>query len=410
MRSSQAAVDLIVAAEIGSKAQYDKKYQRPEWPGGKSGVTVAIGYDLGYATRGKVQQDFGPYLPSAMVAAMQNVVGLKGQDAKRALAGVRDKVIVPWSAAMKVFEAVDLPRYEAMLIKACPGAENLPADCFGALASITYNRGPGGFTGEGDRYREMRLIRAAIVSKNYQSIPKYIRDMKRIWVNENQPGLLTRRDNEAKLFEIGLKKPNELPPWLTNRGDEPAEKPATPAGNRRKGYDMQVEALQKNLREMNYHEVGDVDGTFGGKTRAAIVAFMTDRGKYPPGDGSITPEVVAEINDAVEAGWTRPIKEERKNATAKDIANKVPSVNQTWWQKLWAYALGVPSAFGAVFKWLFGDQTNVGDYIEPVKNFFAGIPPELYLLAVAVIAAAVFIQAKRAQDATVESYRKGEIN
>ena len=137
---------------------------------------------------------------------------------------------------------------------------------------------------------------------------------------------------------------------------------------------------------------------------------MTDRGKYPPGDGTVTPEVIAEINAAIEEGWTRPIKEERKNATAKDIADKVPSVNQTWWQKLWAYLLGIPSAGGAVFKWLFGDQQNVGDYVEPVKNFFASIPPELYLLAVAAIAAAVFIQAKRAQDATVEAYRKGEIN
>jgi len=406
MRSSQAAVDLIVRNEIGSRKDYERKYHRPEWPGGQSGVTVAIGYDLGYVTRDKVRADFGGLVPDAMIAAMQNVVGLKGTNAGNALASVRNKVDIPWDVAMKVFEK-DFVRYENALIRACPRATELNGDCFGALASIVYNRGAGGFTAAGDRYSEMRLIRAAIASGDLKSIPGYIRRMKRLW--PNMRGLLKRRDDEANLFERGLANPSPLPNWLN--------KPDTPQGNpgdlnvqpSRARYEVSVETVQRQLVSMNYHEVGDIDGKFGGRTRAAVTAFMADRGR-DVGNGAITPAVIEEISNAVEQGWSRPIKPERANATAKDIASKVPTVNQTWYQKLWAWVLGLPSAAGAVFKWLFGDQYAPSEYLEPVKNFFASIPPELYLLAVAAIAIAIFLQAKKVEDTTVRAYQRGEIN
>jgi GH24 family phage-related lysozyme (muramidase) len=396
---------MIVGFEVGSKSQYERMYQHPEWPGGKSGVTVAIGYDLGYTTREHVQSDFGALVPGAVVIAMQNVVGLTGAAAHQALAGVKNKVVIPWDAAMKVFEK-DFTRYENEFVRACPRAVELNGDCFGAIASIVYNRGGGGFTSSGDRYSEMRLIRAAIASGDLKSIPGYIRKMKRLWPNVG--GLLKRRDDEAKLFEAGLQKPSPLPDFLnTSRGNPaPAEVNVQPTTT---PYEVSVEMVQRHLVTMNYHEVGDIDGKFGGKTRGAITAFMADRGQNP-GNGAITPAVVAEINDAVNEGWSRPIKPERANATASDLANKLPTVNQTWWQKLWAYFLGVPSAAAGVFKFVFGDQSAPSDYLEPVKNFFASIPPELYFVVVAGIALAIFLQAKKVQDTTVKAYQRGEIN
>lgn len=402
MRSSQAAVDLIVANEISSKEIYNRKFKRPCWPGGRSGVTVAIGYDLGYTTRDKVAKDFGKHLPAAMIIAMQNVVGLTGDAARMALAGIQNKVEISWDVAMEVFETVDLLRYENMLLKACPGSENLSPDCFGALTSITYNRGSGGFTSAGGRYREMQMIRAAILAKNYQSIPGQIRAMKRIWAGQGLPGLLRRRDEEAALFERGLRanvnSQTNLPPGSVNVQPERAR------------YSAQTKAVQEDLVKMNYHEVGDVDGKFGGKVRGAVTAFMTDRGKTSI-NGEITTEVVQEIDAAMAEGWSRPIKPERANATAKDIADKVPIVNQTWWQKLWAYILGVPTAATAVFKSIFGDQGDtITSYMQPVKDLLAAIPTEVYLVAVVGVAVAIFIQAKRVQDRTVQAYQRGEIN
>lgn len=399
---------MIVGFEVGSRAQYEKLYHRPEWPGGQSGVTVAIGYDLGYVTRDKIAADFAAYVPSAMLVAMQNVAGLTGTLARDALDTVKNKVSISWDAAMAVFEKVDLPRYEQQVLRACPGSEKLNGDCFGVLASIAYNRGAGGFTMSGDRFSEMRIIRADIASGNLQDVPNQIRRMKRLWEDKGLPGLLTRRDAEARMFEAGLTNTQPLPDFLN-------PKPVTPAGSDLNvqvptaKYDAVVEAAQKNLSGMNYHEVGDIDGMIGGKTRAAVTAFMTDRGKSTV-NGELTPDVIAEINQAVAEKWSRPIAPQRANATAKDIARKVASVNQTWWQKLWATVLGIPTAVATVFKSIFGEQGSPSDYVEPVRNFFASIPAELYMLAVAVICIAVFIQAKRSQDATVAAYRKGEIN
>lgn len=416
IRSSQAAIDLIVRHEIGSRAQYDKIYKRPVWPGGQSGVTVGIGYDLGYTTRDKVAKDFGPLVPAAMVIAMQNVVGLKGDAAKKALPGIKNRVEIGWDAAMHVFEDVDIPRYELMLIRACPGVEDLPPDCFGALTSITYNRGPGGFTMQGDRFSEMRVIRADIISKNWKDIPRQIRKMKRIWANANLPGLLRRRDEEAALFEEGLAGPakqpvDDLPPWLKEKQQKPVTPPGTPnIQPERAKYNAVLETAQRQLVAMNYHEVGDIDGKMGGRTRAAITAFMTDRGK-DPANGAFTEAVLAEISTATSEGWSRPIKPERGNATAKDIQEKVPVIKQTWWQKVWALVLGVPTAAVSVFKAIFGDQGDtLTSYVQPVKDLLSAVPVEVYLLAVVGIAIAIFIQAKRVQDRTVEAYQRGEIN
>lgn len=353
MRSSRAAVNFIIACEVGSREQYDRRYYRPTWPGGRSGVTVAIGYDLGYTDRDKVLRDFHGLVPSAMIVAMQNVCGLTGSAAHAALAGIHDKVVIPWSVAVEVFENVDAPRYEHMLFRACPKAAALPADCVGALASLTYNRGAGGYTAGGDRFREMRAIRAAIESDRPELVPDQIRSMKRLW-GQDQRGLLIRRDGEAKLFEQGLvNQTGALPSFLNKRR----------------------------------------------------VPEVTPESNPEPDPTPIDPE-----DDPSLETVRRPKDDNRPNVTAKDLRGKLPMVDHTWWQKVWAFILGIPSAAGAVFKWLFGDQGSISDYIDPVKDFFAAIPPELYLVVAAGIAIAVFVQAKRVQDATVEAYRRGDIN
>lgn len=407
MRSSRKAIDLIITSEIGSSEQYERSYAAPTWPGGKSGVTVGIGYDLGYASRDQIGKDFEGLLPPASVLAMQNVAGMTGSNAAVALMTVKTKVRVPWDVAIKVFISTDVPRYEAALIRACPRAVELPADCFGALLSIVYNRGPGGFHSDGDRFKEMRNIARCIDVGEFARIPAEIRSMKRLW-GADQRGLLIRRDREAKLFEQGLINGGSPPPFL-NKDKVTPEGSDVNVQPEKAAYDVRIETLQRSLRAIGYHEVGEIDGRMGGKTRGAATAFMNDRGKDPDG-GVMSQALIDEINKAMAEGWSRPISPKRANATAKDLSGKVASVDQTWWQKLWAFILGIPSAGAAIFKSLFGDQTSIGDYIDPVKNFFAAIPPELYFLVVAAIALAIFIQAKRAQDATVKAYQRGEIN
>jgi hypothetical protein len=202
VKSSQAAINLIVMEEVTSRKLYELKYQHPEWPGGASGVTVGIGYDCGYSTPTIIQADWGDKLPLTMVAALEAVAGIHGSAAAFHAHKLRGVVTVPWAAAMSVFIGRDMPKWEGIVAHALPNTERLAPDSFGALVSLAYNRGAS-FSAAGDRYREMRAIRDHMTKEQFSEIPDEFRSMKRLW--PNVVGLRNRRDHEATLFEKGLK-------------------------------------------------------------------------------------------------------------------------------------------------------------------------------------------------------------
>lgn len=224
---SDDARDLIIECEVTSKAAYEKRYQRPEWPGGLSGITIGIGYDVGagVTTRAQLHADWAGRIPDSMIAALEPCVGVTGEDARQMLAGVRPRVLVPWDAAVKVFDQVDIPRWYKRCVTVLPNFTMLSPDCKGALLSLAYNRGVGGFDlkSTNPRYLELRAIRLHMMAKEFEKIPAEFRSMKRLWPSQSQRGLPIRREQEAKLFERGLLKPVVPPP-----PDIPKTPPATP--------------------------------------------------------------------------------------------------------------------------------------------------------------------------------------
>lgn len=200
LKSSQAAIDLIVAEEVSSQATYQKLYQHPEWPGGASGVTIGIGYDCGYSRPDVIAADWN-MLSTGMVHALEAVAGITGSAARSHAAALRGVVTVPWDAAMAVFEQRDMPKWESIVAHALPNTDKLNGDCFGALVSLAYNRGAS-FSQPGDRYTEMRGIKMLMGAEQFDRIPDEFRSMKRLW--PNVLGLRLRRDHEAALFQKGL--------------------------------------------------------------------------------------------------------------------------------------------------------------------------------------------------------------
>ena len=219
---SQAAIDLIVAEEVSSKAYYISHYQHPEWPGGASGVTIGIGYDLGYSTRDQIAADWGALVPADMLAVMQGCAGITGGRAQAMLGGVRSAILIPWDAAMDVFMNHDVPKWTAICRSHLPNFDELSPDCKGAIVSLAYNRGPS-FDAVGDRAREMRDIKQNMIARTFANIPDDFRSMKRLWPNVS--ALQHRRDHEAALFAAGLGKPAIAPPAPG------AQPPATPAAS-----------------------------------------------------------------------------------------------------------------------------------------------------------------------------------
>lgn len=192
---SKSSMEMLISFEVSSKAMYDKLYQKPIWPGGESGITVGIGFDIGFNTKSTVAEAFGQLVDSTTLEVLQSVAGITGQNAKNKLATLPN-IKITFDIALQVFYTHTIPAFAQRTRKLYPGIEKLPPDAQGALLSLIYNRGT---SISGDSRREMKNIIHWVAEKNLVEIANEIRNMKRIWKNKNLPGLLTRRDKEADM-------------------------------------------------------------------------------------------------------------------------------------------------------------------------------------------------------------------
>ncbi|WP_143272012.1 hypothetical protein [Azospirillum brasilense] len=190
---------LIIACEVSSEAVYIQKYQRPIWPGGHSGITVGIGYDLGYVSPDESRRAWEGYLDHSALDSLTTACGLKGNRAKEMLAAVNN-IVVGWDHAKTQFSE-ELKRYVGLAQKSLPNFSSLSEHSRGAIVSLVYNRGPS-FDASGPRYQEMRRIREHMIVRDFSKIPNELRAMTRLW--PDMKGLLRRREAEASLFEMGL--------------------------------------------------------------------------------------------------------------------------------------------------------------------------------------------------------------
>ena len=192
---SSKGIQAIIDWETSGEKYYKKN---PIWPSEASGVTIGVGWDLGHTPVAETSRAWAPHLDAATLALLVSVSGRKGEAAKEVLKHVRH-LVIPWTAALSVFENVTLPTWYMRTLRIYPQVVDLPGDCAAALVSLCFNRGTS-LTGE--RRREMCNIQALLRTGNLKEIPKQLREMKRLWPNTE--GLRNRRMQEADLFEGGL--------------------------------------------------------------------------------------------------------------------------------------------------------------------------------------------------------------
>jgi GH24 family phage-related lysozyme (muramidase) len=174
--------------------------QPGKWPGGGSGITIGIGYDLGFVTSEQFEEDWGEHLTDDQIERLKTVIGLKGGSAQMRAPQFTD-ITIKREDAEAVFKERTLPLHSQRTEEAFPGVDELPADAQGALVSLVFNRGPGM---DGDRRKEMRAVRDAVANQDLQEIANQIRAMKRLWEGKGLDGLLKRRDAEADLVESAI--------------------------------------------------------------------------------------------------------------------------------------------------------------------------------------------------------------
>ena len=173
------------------------------WPGGASGITIGIGFDLGYNLREQIQKDWQSYVNGNILSFMMSCSGVKGDSAKRLLNPVTRTLRITEQAAKSVFENSTLPRFKKLAFDTYPGLENLPEDAQGAIISLVFNRGASFGIKDQQSWetrREMRELAPLILSGDLQSIAEKIREMKRLWIGKGLDGLIARREAEAELI------------------------------------------------------------------------------------------------------------------------------------------------------------------------------------------------------------------
>jgi hypothetical protein len=201
VKSSQRAILLIVTEEDGDQNYYLKTEEHFSWPGGASGPTVGIGYDCGYSSAAQINADWAPFIGAARAQILASAAGLTGATAHQWVASHGNAITITWAESMAQFSGHELPKWEAITTEHLPNTDKLSGDSFGALVSLTYNRGPS-YDLPGNRCLEMRNIKAHMAAQQFDLIPNEFLSMRRLWPVGKD--LWNRRTHEALLFRDGL--------------------------------------------------------------------------------------------------------------------------------------------------------------------------------------------------------------
>jgi GH24 family phage-related lysozyme (muramidase) len=191
-------VTFIGREEVAGPAEYRRMYSRPIWPSKTSGITIGIGYDLNWVSKGQLAADWGDTLSPGTLDLLAALVGVKGT--QKRLDSVTD-ITIPLTDAVRVFLKRMLPVHIKKTRTAYPTLDDLPAPRRTALISLVFNRGN---DLSGDRRREMKTIRELIAAGDPEPVADQLDAMTRLWDPATEGGLIKRRQREAILWRSGF--------------------------------------------------------------------------------------------------------------------------------------------------------------------------------------------------------------
>ena len=170
------------------------------------------------------------------------------------------------------------------------------------------------------------------------------------------------------------------------------------AGNVAPRVEMSVQDVQRRLKSLGYHEVGEIDGQIGPRTRAAILAFRQDN------DLALAPIIDVALTEALKAASSREVAPER--------ASGVPTESRIVMAANAQIGLGVIGAAGSLGSQIAPALVEAEQARDMAGRMLALIGLEGWLsAALPWIGAAVFlgiiIYALRAKAARIEDHRTG---
>jgi len=195
--------------------------------------------------------------------------------------------------------------------------------------------------------------------------------------------ILTKQDNDVVKVTTFIEEPETTGAILRH-------------GN--KGW--RVRALQQQLESLGYH-VGNIDGDFGKRTRAAVLAFQADNHLIT--DGVVGPATNEAFNDAE----NREVAPERKAATILtlvDNGSRIASASLTGGSTGAAVSaagiMGVAGQFSEKFQMLKSQ-------LEPIAEPFGGLST-IMVVGLLVVVGFMTWQLYRAGRARADDHRTGK--
>lgn len=185
--------------------------------------------------------------------------------------------------------------------------------------------------------------------------------------------------------------------------------------------DENLRAMQVDLINFGYHEIGKPDGLVGGKTIGVIRMFFTDRhvsarSEYPASKDILISELDKAARDVTEDGqpWHRPIAPGRAFATENELAPSIPSIapaqSAGFFQRAQAWIMGAFATVGGAVKLLPDATDQVSPYWSYVQQFFPSVPQLLFFAVVAGVSIYTVRKITQSKQATVQDYQQGKIN
>jgi hypothetical protein len=191
------------AAEFLTKVETVQ--QHPYWPGGISGVTLGIGWDLGYHSRADFRRVWMA-LGATRLEKLEAAAGKKGAAALAVIAQLKS-MTVPADISRQVLLNSLHEYYYPFVTEHFPGLKVLPAEAQVVLISLVFNRGVSmghepdwRLAKEVDKRWEFRELRQDVKEGDMFAIYVHLGTMKRLWEESGSRGLRIRRRDEQALI------------------------------------------------------------------------------------------------------------------------------------------------------------------------------------------------------------------
>ncbi len=189
------AIDLLVQHEIGSEALYTRRYQGIACPGGHSGPTIGIGWDLGTQTRATILEEWAEH---PEVQRLAEAAGHTGPARCKAMQRKLGDIRVSYAQARRVFERYSLVKYYRIAHRSF-GAEfeHAHPKVKGALTDTVYMRGG---SMNGSRRTELRHIRDHCLAPDNACTADQVQRQIRLWVGTDIERNMRRRTTENAML------------------------------------------------------------------------------------------------------------------------------------------------------------------------------------------------------------------